>query len=359
MSINVIAYGGVTLIGVMTAVVTMVVVLVRQRRRYRIREWFYGSVPDETGRKRPAAVNVAFVLAEVIARLRAGSAVRDAWEQTLISRGLPVGELGDDNVPETIRINSAFAGTSRAISAGCRITDSLGVPLADVLESILHSVEDARSARDARAVARAGPELTARLLTLLPLLGIGVAWFLGASVISVFTQNWLSMMVGAVGVGLWFGGHLWMRELVAKAASQADNHIDALVIVNLLRAAVQSGASIVKALSAIADATDDREFERVARALQLGASSEELESYVTDDDRMAIMRALATAWSVGASPIPMLEVAARVVREARNTRAREEAERLAIRMTLPLGLTLLPSFVCLGIFPVAVTFMSW
>lgn len=350
--------GGVALIGFVAGAIAFITVLSSQRKRDRIEQWFHGSGTVDVAQRKPVEVNVAFVLAEVIARLRAGAAVYVAWEETLASRGLPVGALDHDRVPDTIYTHSAFAGDAQAIVAGCRLTGVLGVPLADVLESVLHSVEDARAARNARAVARAGPELTARMLTLLPLFGLGVSWFLGVSAVAVFTQNWLSFTVGFGGISLWIAGHLWMRELVERAATQGDEQVDPLVVIDLLRAALRSGASIVRALDAIAVATNDQEFEWIARALPLGASAGELENFVTGDDRISIIRALVPAWTVGASPIPLLQVTAQIVRGARNTRAREEAERLAIRMTLPVGLTLLPAFVCLGIFPVAVTFMA-
>lgn len=358
MNADLLEYGGVTLVGLVTGVIAFIITLASQRRRDRVEQWFHSVPIAEADGGALVDINVAFVLAEVIARLRAGASVYTAWQETLASRGLPVGDLNDDGIPDTIYQHEAFAGASRAIGAGCRMTGALGVPVADVLESVLHSIEDARAAHDARAVARAGPELTARMLTLLPLFGLGAAWILGASVVAAFTQNWLSFSVGAAGIGLWIGGHLWMRELVARAATHADERVDPLVVIDLLRAALESGASIVSALNAIAVATDDQEFEWIARALPLGASADELENYVTDDDRIPIIRALVPAWNVGASPIPLLDVTAQIVRGSRNRRAREEAERLAIRMTLPVGLTLLPAFVCLGIFPVAVTFMT-
>ena len=63
---------------------------------------------------------------------------------------------------------------------------------------------------------------------------------------------------------------------------------------------------------------------------------------------------LRPGWEDGASPGPLLAATAASLRAGRQARDREAAERLAVRLVLPLGLCHLPAFIILGIVPVVV-----
>ena len=52
--------------------------------------------------------------------------------------------------------------------------------------------------------------------------------------------------------------------------------------------------------------------------------------------------------------MPKTAATAGALRTSRAARAREDAERLAVRLVLPLGLCLLPAFVLMGLVPVMI-----
>ena len=52
------------------------------------------------------------------------------------------------------------------------------------------------------------------------------------------------------------------------------------------------------------------------------------------------------------SPTPLLEQVADDARRRSITQAKEVAERLSVKLAIPLGLLLLPSFVLLGLVPI-------
>ena len=64
---------------------------------------------------------------------------------------------------------------------------------------------------------------------------------------------------------------------------------------------------------------------------------------------------LQPAWEEGASPVPLLVRGASRTRAAEIHRALDAAERLGVRLMIPLGVCLLPAFFALGIVPVVVS----
>jgi len=69
----------------------------------------------------------------------------------------------------------------------------------------------------------------------------------------------------------------------------------------------------------------------------------------------ALERALAEAWRSGAAPVPVLRQLASRARRERREAATEAAGRLGVRLVVPLGLCLLPSFALLGIVPLVLS----
>lgn len=340
--------------GITVTLAVSIATVMQRRQRHLTALWFCereAEVPART-------IEVAFIIGEVSARLRAGATVETAWEQSLHMRGLTPGEFNEDGIPAIVLTHPDFAASASALHAGCRMTRETGIALADILDTVVHSIDDASAAANARRVARAGPELTARLLTVLPMVGIGVAVTFGGSVVDTFATTPVGRAVGVLGLVLWLGGYLWIRRIISAAVGEDTQQADPLVVVDLVGAALHAGASIPRALETVSAATGDERLATVSRALVLGAGVGELKEYA-GREREVIVEALCAAWASGASPVPLLELAARTIRSDRMTAAKEGAEQLAVRLTLPLGLGLLPAFICLGIFPVGILFFGY
>ncbi|MBF0696767.1 type II secretion protein F, partial [Actinomyces bowdenii] len=90
--------------------------------------------------------------------------------------------------------------------------------------------------------------------------------------------------------------------------------------------------------------------------LLLGAGWEE--AWQAPDDpawrrrRSHLEACLAPGWQDGASPISLLAATAQSLRAGRRSQDEEAAQRLAVRLVLPLGVCYLPAFIILGIVPV-------
>ena len=69
--------------------------------------------------------------------------------------------------------------------------------------------------------AMAGPRATTRLLTWLPVAGLGAGFILGIDVGTTLLTSWTAQLSLAVGAGLWALNRIWCRRLLAATTAQA------------------------------------------------------------------------------------------------------------------------------------------
>ena len=152
-----------------------------------------------------------------------------------------------------------------------------------------------------------------------------------------------------------------------RAAPEHPDPVDVTCLLELVGAAVRSGAGVPRALEAVGTAVggpDGRSLGRAAAALRLGAGWEsawaaagttpaESDEQPRCPPRLDLLRrALRGAWDDGAAPGEALRAAAAEHRHERRAAARTAAARLAVRLVLPLGICYLPAFVLVGLVPV-------
>jgi len=149
-------------------------------------------------------------LVAVAVASRAGLGAFDAWRAwdpslVLDGEGAPVWDRVD-----------ALAGE---VVAATRLARSAGIPLAEVLDSLVR-VERARAeAARRRHAALAGARASARVLGWLPAVGIGLGLLVEprtAAVLLGTPFGWALLVVSALLVWL---GRWWMRALVRAAAA--------------------------------------------------------------------------------------------------------------------------------------------
>ncbi|MFC2547437.1 MAG: type II secretion protein F, partial [Actinomyces oris] len=172
---------------------------------------------------------------------------------------------------------------------------------------------------------------------------------------SLLLDGGLGSAVGALGIGLMVVGHLLTRRLVRAATVEGDV-VDEALVLDLAAAALSAGASVPGVLTALGAALEEDGAGVVGRALLLGAPWEEAWQAPEDDQwrarRSRLESCLRPGWEDGASPAALLAATAASLRAGRHARDEEAAERLAVRLVLPLGACHLPAFVILGIAPV-------
>ncbi|MET1088068.1 MAG: hypothetical protein ABWY04_13260 [Arthrobacter sp.] len=98
------------------------------------------------------------------------------------------------------------------------IAEAGGCPLADVLTRFAAQLEVEDDADAARQTALAGPKATVRLLTWLPLMGLGLGMALGVDPLAILLGTPLGLAALAAGIALTVTGRVWSARLVAAAA---------------------------------------------------------------------------------------------------------------------------------------------
>lgn len=108
-----------------------------------------------------------------------------------------------------------------ALAAAWETAGRTGAPLAQVLEGLAGAVEDELDALAARDTALAGPKATARILSSLPLLGLGLGLLMGTDPLGVLLGQAWGHLALAAGLLLSAAGLLWTRRLVRRAEEAA------------------------------------------------------------------------------------------------------------------------------------------
>ncbi|MFB9818408.1 type II secretion system F family protein [Arthrobacter ramosus] len=130
------------------------------------------------------------------------------------------------SVAEAIRTSSANdlqGGNSverriwRELAACLDVAEASGCPLADVLSRFAAQLDAEDDAGDARQTALAGPKATLRLLTWLPVFGLGLGMMLGVDPLEVLLANGVGLAALAAGCVLTVIGRIWSSRLVRAA----------------------------------------------------------------------------------------------------------------------------------------------
>lgn len=307
---------------------------------------------------------------EVAASLRAGAPLDQAWERTwrrsggsaylgltedgapknLLPGGVPPSRLPWGN-RDDVRVSDT---AGNAIVAACRFSFEVGAPLAEVLELVVEGINQVLQSLAAQRRAFTGPQLSANVLTALPvgavfggeLLGFGgTAWLLGTAA---------GRVALLVGVGLLAAGRVLSFQLIRRAREEVDGQLDATFLCDLARSGLTAGVSIPGVLGGIGAARGDAELSRIAKELVMDADWEEVWDPLPAQSAL-LERGLRASWEEGISPLRILAHLSAGTRERAAEVAEEQAGKLAVKLVVPLGLFLLPAFVVLGVLPVVVS----
>ena len=348
--------------------------------------WWEGSGRHRGRAQGPPRVReLALLVAEVSTRLRAGAPTSAAWAHAMDRIGATDSGGVDAAYPPILdewatrptRWRAMLAGGNSpgeaaarvgaaSVIVACRFSSGLGAPLADVLDAIGDAIDDAQAVEESRRVASAGPLMSARVLAALPLVGVGAALALGASPWAFYTGGGPGSVCAAVGVAAWGAGIASCRRILERCRrSEASGpptgsgvvSADGALACDLVASALACGASIPRALAALAEACSHEELAWTARALRVGASWEEAWEDAPTWAR-PLGEALEASWTCGTDPEGMLARSAAWERRTRLVEARTKAEELSVRLVGPLGVFFLPAFLALGIAPLLAHLMG-
>lgn len=171
----------------------------------------YGVPAEQTQQRQDAGLPTRPVLSP-------GSTTVLASARAAAATGAPVSGAIRRALPAAFPGRSREAGTWTELAACLDIAEASGCPLADVLTRFAAQLEAEDDADAARQTALAGPKATVRLLTWLPLMGLGLGAALGVDPLATLLGTPLGLAALVGGVALTVAGRAWSARLVSAAA---------------------------------------------------------------------------------------------------------------------------------------------
>ena len=155
----------------------------------------------------------------------AGASARDLVSPTL-ERAARAAALGLSPVPVFQQAAEASSGLHAMfwgdLAACVQASERSGAPLAEILGRYAQGLDAVLDSRAARASALSGPKATVRLLTWLPLAGLGLGFLLGTSPLAVLTQSPVGWAAAAAGTALGLTARFWSRRLISRAVPEEE-----------------------------------------------------------------------------------------------------------------------------------------
>jgi tight adherence protein B len=286
----------------------------------------------------PNLAAIAAIVQRLAVLLNAGVTPSAAWDY------LQVGSLAEQvaaasragrAIDEAIVVAAAQLAVPgerdawRGLAAAWAVATDAGAPLASTLRDFAESLRGLAQAQREIAIALAAPRATARLVLVLPVVGVLFGLLLGFNTLgTLFTTapGWVCLVVGsALMVVAW----RWNRRLVARAQPR---DVTPGLGFDLLAIAVSGGGSLPHARANV-----DRALARV----DLGDLS----------DDPGIDAALDLSARAGVPAAELLRSEARERRRDALAFTQSAAQALSVRLMIPLGVCVLPAFMVLSVIP--------
>ena len=294
---------------------------------------------------------------------------------TLTSWGAPAHLACAQLLENSARMRPHSRERLHDLQLSLRMSESAGAPLATSLERAAEHAEERIDALLGRQSALAAPRATGRILSWLPLLGLGLGVLMGSDPVGVLTGSILGALTGLFGLGLAFAGRRWTAALVhraevesirtANAGSEAEKPaspadaapVDTALVLELLAAQLRAGLAPLAALGTLAEALNSRPLHAVCQRLQMGSNWGSAWSGSAAGIFGELRDALAPAYTGGAPSTALLLSLADAHRLSERRAAERAAGKLSVALVVPLGLCSLPAFICLGIVPILISLL--
>ena len=280
--------------------------------------------------KRSELESVAAVVQRLAVLLAAGVAPASAWGY--VDEEVAAVARRGEHVTATL---AARTEAWRGLAAAWQVATEAGAPLAPALRTFAASLRSLAHAGREIDTALAGPVATARMVMVLPVVGVLFGMVLGFNTLATLFTTVPGLVCLASGVALMLVAHRWNRRLVARAR---PHDLTPGIRCELLAIALAGGVSIERATASVDTA--------------LTAAG------VVADESAAVDAVLDLSRSAGVPAADLLRAEAEECRREASARALEAASVLAVRLMLPLGLCILPAFMLVGVAPLLLAVIS-
>jgi tight adherence protein B len=255
------------------------------------------------------------------------------WVADAATRGTPIAE----SIVVAVTHRAARDEEAwRGLAAAWQIATDAGASLAPSLREFASSLRDGAQNQRDLAVALAAPAATARMVMVLPVVGVVFGMALGFNTLATLFTTVPGLICLFLGTTMMVLARLWNRRLLA--AAQPARFTPGLSL-DLMAIAVSGGASLVRAGLAL-DAA------RVSCGLVDDGSAETIESVLSLSRRAGVPAAA------------LLRSEAVEARRNARSEGQRVAATLAVTLMLPLGLCILPAFMLLGVAPLLIAVVT-
>ncbi len=281
-----------------------------------------------------AATDGQLSVAAIAKRIEAGEGIADAILRELEHEDFRDQRGGRRN---SRRLAPSSGTAWRGLASAWLVATEAGAPLAPALREFSSSLRALAQARRAASTALSGPVATAKLVVVLPVVGVLFGVALGFDTVGTLVSTPAGLVCLGVGLALLWAARRWNRRLV-WAATPSD--LTPGLALDLLAVAVSGGASIDKARATVVAA-----FERCGGVV-------DAEGAAAADAVFGLSR------RAGVPAATLLRSEANRVRREAGSAAERKAATLAVTLMLPLGLCVLPAFMLLGVAPLMMSVLS-
>jgi tight adherence protein B len=302
--------------------------------------------PDNRNGDRRAGdlAGIAATIQRLAVLLAAGTTPTAAWgylDEERIAAEVAVAATSGETIPDAIRAAAEHVSTEErtiwlAVAAAWSVATEAGAPLSPTLLELSSTVRDLAQSEREIEIALASPRATARLVLVLPAVGLIFGTLLGFNTIGTLVTTPIGWACLVLGVGLLVAAARWNRRMVRSARPR--DHTPGLEL-DLLAIAVTGGGSLDRARASVASA---------------------LTRFLGKDHRPdgAVDSVLDLSRRAGVPAAALLRAEAVETRRAMRAAVAERAQRLSVRLMIPLGLCVLPAFMLLSVVPLVIAVLA-
>jgi tight adherence protein B len=285
---------------------------------------------------------VAAAVQRLAVLLSAGVSPASAWGY--LAEGAPMvrevaargGAVTDAIIAALPVVPPREAPAWRALAAAWQVATEAGAPLADALIDLSSCLRDLAQTTREVEVALASPVSTARMVMVLPFVGLLFGAALGFDTLGTLFTTIPGGGCLLLGLLLVLVARGWNRRLVRSA--QPTGTTPGLAL-DLLAIAVSGGASIPRAVDAV-------------RAAREHCGIEDAGDAAVIDEVLSLSR------RAGIPARALLRSEAAEARRAARSDGERRAATLSVTLMLPLGLCILPAFMLLGVAPLLIAIIT-
>ncbi|TFD66926.1 hypothetical protein E3T47_06070 [Cryobacterium ruanii] len=222
------------------------------------------------------------------------------------------------------------------LAAAWQVATQAGAPLAGCLRELAASLRELAQVQRDLEIALAAPRATARLVMVLPVIGVLFGSLMGFDSLHTLFATVPGLVCLGGGALLMLAAASWSRALVRRAA---PTDLTPGLRLELMAIAMSGGGSVDRSRALLE-----------AAAVRYGI--------VSDADIDPIDRVLDLSMRAGVPAAELLRSEAEQLRRDARSAGQRRAATLSVTLMLPLGLCVLPAFMLVGVVPLLISVLS-